>query len=50
MIRSVSKYVERPIAIPWRSPPDRSPTVESALMPAPRKPIGSSSSRFATSF
>ena len=36
--------------MPWRSPPDRSPTVESASMPAPRKPICSSSRRLATSF
>ena len=50
MIRSASKYMARPIAMPWRSPPDRSPTVESASMPAPRKPICSSSSQFATSF
>ena len=38
-MRSELKCIARPIAMPCRSPPERLATVESTVMPTPRKPI-----------
>ena len=38
-MRSALKCMARPMAMPWRSPPESCLTVESTAMPTPRKPI-----------